>query len=217
MSAQFKTQSNDILEHVRDKSTQREETAVGIKQCAVTWKLKQTFWQVLRTRLSAKKPTFYRFYSNPEVSLRKHAVLHMFMFFEFKGGQSAFSEATQLCHHTSTPAWTTSVRIVWFLPCSVSTTHLATGGLSSTWPSSARSSWARQAALLLLCMVTLLFFLGKPQFALHCARGSSTAGSLPLHGEVTWLIWECQILRIIEEIGLEGSSEGHPVQPPCNE
>lgn len=87
-------QSNDILEHVRDKITQREETSVGIKQCTVTWKPKQTFWQVLRTTLSAKKATFYRFYSDLDVSQRKHAVLHMFRFCEVKGGKSTLSKAT---------------------------------------------------------------------------------------------------------------------------
>lgn len=83
-------------------------------------------------------------------------------------------------------------------PCSASTTHLATGGPSPTWPSSAGSSWAT---------------VGSP-FALLHSKNSSSAWenhSLPctvlkaamllahylpfVHGEVTWLISEHQIPR----------------------
>lgn len=43
--------------------------------------------------VSQKKATFYRFYRNLEVSLKKHAVLPMCTFCEVEGGQSTLSKA----------------------------------------------------------------------------------------------------------------------------
>lgn len=150
MSAQFKTNNNGILEHARDRSTQREDTAVGTKQFTATREQKQICGQVLRSRPSARKSILLQ---QPWV-FPEETCYSASIFCKVKGGQSAFSEVIWPCYHTSAPA-------AWFLPYSASTTRRASGGTSNT---------ASSLSALLP---------GRTTAASHCAQGSGAAGSLP--------------------------------------